>query len=431
MPPAAVGTNHHDTTDLNQPPVGLDRSGYVQQAGNYTISYNPRTPQEQSRTASQHKWSDVFSNSDIWTYLPLMRSASYVCEAIYKPLQYSMHHMDNKLGGAIYNTHNKFSFHSYPDFEKAPSILNPLDKKNIGKLSRADAYAGVVNKSESALFTLLATICLKKEYENFKQLAAYPIAVEQGKAPEDVTLSDIFHSQNPIIHSEVQRFCGKAVTRIGSGLSFTLGLPAGIIGNSIAILFERSVFSHPKTYDMINSVVGEYSRASAGEEAVAQLTFKLKNIYQQVRIEEKAQPLNRIQMQQLHDTFKKLATDVVAQRIGPSGVLYVFGGGVITPDDPDRTKQNYDYISDVAGGVVGLQREAKHLRDTTGLPGTQIWQAQHVARDVAGQFKSQAPEIAPSAQPNKLLDSVNTLEKGYVATLTRADAMQRRNLAIN
>jgi hypothetical protein len=88
-----------------------------------------------------------------------------------------------------------------------------------------------------------------------------------------------------------------------------------------------------------------------------------------------------------------VAQDIVDGRFGFEGALYIMGGGVIIPENPEQSMKNYQHVHNV--GVSGIAHEGKWIREKSGARPNQLWEAQVRATRDAGY-------VAESAKPESL-----------------------------
>lgn len=256
-------------------------------------------------------------------------------------------------------------------------------------------YKSRINYAESIAFTALALWHSKSSYDQMRDNCKLAVAAELGKDVKSIGLNDLRHSNNPLVVSAINRSFWQSLLRTGGGLSFIHSLWAGIMVNSAVITAERTVFYRPIAYDVLSKTVNDVQMNSLGMEAKSDVVDNLIRVLQAERFDHRQQMIPREQVEAMRPTLDLIAEDVINKRFGITGMMYIMGGGVIIPEDPQQTQTNYMHVRDI--GVSGVMEEAKHIKRTTHAPSTKIWEAR-LAESAKGEEK-----IAESARRDELL----------------------------
>lgn len=260
-------------------------------------------------------------------------------------------------------------------------------------------YKTRFNQVESVVFTGLAAMHSWEAGKQLKENFKLAVATEFGKDPKDVTFSDLRRSNNPLVVSAVDRFCWQTPTRLGAGLAFLGSLWGGIIANSIVISTERTIFYRPIAYDMLSKAVNDVQINNLGAEAKGEVVDNLIRVLQAERFDHRQANIPREQVEGLRPVLELVADDVIAKRFGITGLMYIMGGGVLIPEDPQQSMRNYQHVREV--GVSGVMEEAKKIKAEHKVPSNKIWDAQLVSKARSGEHGEQ--NIAESARREELL----------------------------
>ncbi len=281
--------------------------------------------------------------------------------------------------------------------------VNEEVKEVSADIKFESGYKTRFNQFESVVFTSLAA---KHSYDNYTQLLeGFKLAAgaELGKDPAKVTFGDLRRSNNPMIVSAVDRFMWQTPIRLIGGLAFAKSLWAGIVANSVVITAERTVFYRPIAYDILSKAVNDVQINSLGNEAKGEVVDNLIRVMQAQRFDHRQTLIPREQVEALRPTLELIADDVINKRFGISGMMYIMGGGVLIPENPAQSMENYKHVRDI--GVSGVVEEAKLIKERTHAPSTKIWQA-------------------------RLTEQRNSRADGFVAESARRDELLRERRAI-
>lgn len=256
-------------------------------------------------------------------------------------------------------------------------------------------YKNFINKVEAGMFTGLALLHSADGYKKLKESVKLALSAELGKDPEEIGFSDLLHSNNPLVVSAMDRLCWQTPLRVGAGLSFLPALWTGIFANSLVITAERTVFYRPLAYDVLAKAINDVQINGLGEENKAELMDNLIRVLQAERFDHRQATISREQVEALRPVLEEIANDVINKKFGIAGMIYIMGGGVLIPEDPEQSLANYRHLQEV--GVSGVAAEAANLRKRNHVPSTKIWDArlQDKGRDES--------KIAESARREELL----------------------------
>jgi len=363
-----------------------------------------------------------FNLSSFMSFYPLLRFTGYTFEAGYSPANRALQRLHRKTMEKIIdreplNWMEKTAQFCYgdtiPQTNINPYLKNRLSNREIdwgegggrkasgspGKFDPheyEDNYKTYFNKLESGVFTALAVVHSYDGYKQMKENLKLAVGTELGKDPKDVGFLDMRKSNNPIICSAVDRFSWQTPMRILGGAAFWKSLWTGIVANSLVISAERTVFYRPLAYDILSKAVNDVQINGLGQEAKGDVVDNLIRVMQAQRFDHRQKLIPREQMDALRPTLELIADDVINKRFGITGMMYIMGGGVLIPEDPAQTMENYRHVRDV--GVSGVMEEARRIRDHNHVPSTKIWEARLAEQKGRGE-----DSIAESARRDELL----------------------------
>lgn len=276
-----------------------------------------------------------------------------------------------------------------------PSLLTRLNPFNF---SDVRTY---LNIGETAAFLALATRFYHKDKADLHTNLDLAVSAERGVVKEKLADNDLWQSQNPLVQSAMDRFKWQYRLRFASAPAFSIGLPWGILANAFVITAERTAFYRPIGFDLLKRAITEVQINNLDSHlAKEKLTDDLVKVMQQTRMDHRQPTIPLNQLNGLRPTLETIAQDIIDKRFGFAGALYIMGGGVIVPEDPEQTRINYEHVRQV--GVSGIAKEAHDIQQTLKVTPAKTWEAHITAqRDAAAQ--SEKAPIAGSATREALL----------------------------
>lgn len=334
-----------------------------------------------------------FPTSTVFSYYPLLRAGGYMGEASTKLLSNKLEERMEALNEGAPKATGAFgkTVEKYIDY-----CVDRKDRLNTRKID----FMTPMVKAESIGFTGLALAFAGKDYQQLREDCGLAVSAELGKDIKDVGISDMCQSSNPIVSSAVDRFMWQTASRVGQGASFLGGLFSGIAGSTALITLERTVYYRPIAYDILRKSVNDVQLNRLGEEATPNLVDGFIRTMQATRIDQRRQLLSKEQIDGVRPVLERVAHDVINRSFGLRGVMYVLGGGVIVPDNPDLSMANYEHVFSV--GVAGVAEEGKWIRDQTGAPINKTWQT-------AVRIKRDKNYVAESAREDALVETHNDI----------------------
>ena len=204
-----------------------------------------------------------------------------------------------------------------------------------------------------------------------------------------------------MIQSAMDRHKWQYRLRYATAPTFALGLQMGILANAFVITAERTAFYRPIALDVLKRALTEVQINNLDSGLTKEkLTDDLVKVLQQLRLDHRQPTIAHSQLHGIRPTLQLIAQDIIDKKIGFSGAIYVMGGGVIVPEDPQQTQRNYAHIREV--GVSGVAKEACQIRETMHVGPAKLWEARIASqRNEAAQ--GEAPAKAASAKPDSLV----------------------------
>ncbi len=333
-----------------------------------------------------------FNLSSFMSYYPLLRWGGYVGELSTSRASKLMERKYGELQAKKLEAEKVGStFQPSSMYEKY--LLKQGQKKDY--FSGTPDFVTPLAQAEAIGFTGLATAFATKEYGDLKRNCALAVSAERGKDEKDINFWDLRGSNNPIVASAVDRFIWQTVARNGAGLSFFGGLLSGILGNTALFTLERTVFYRPIAYDILSKTVNDVQVNRLGDESQPILVDGLIRSLQASRMDHRQPLMTKKQVDDLRPVLTRIAEDIVDRNFGLRGVMYLIGGGVLVPENPDLSMRNYEHVYKL--GVSGIAQEGKMIREKTGVKANQTWQA-------SIKLEREKDYVAESARENALLD---------------------------
>jgi hypothetical protein len=306
-----------------------------------------------------------FNLSSFWAHYPLLRLAGYSFSAVESPLS-------KKLKN-FHETAQSFGEEGSWVRKKAARFLGPYDPEN-GK----ETYGNALAKGESAIFLGLAAWHAADGLRQLKDAFRPALAAELGKDEQEIDFSDLRRSNNPVIASAVDRFLWQSAAQGVAGAAFLPSLWTGIIANALVITAERTVFYRPLAFDRLSKAINDVQLNGLGEEGKEELVNNLIRTLQQTRLDHRQATIPQEQMHALRPVLRDVAEDIINRKIGITEAVYAVGGGVLIPEDPKQSRENYAHLREVR--IRGVEAEAKERKEHYHLPSTKIWQARAVGQ---------------------------------------------------
>gem|GEM_PF-3485720 len=375
-------------------------------AGSYQPQIEPST--------KSHKLTDpAFNLGSFLTYYPMLRFAGYTAEVLYSQTLKGV--KENKFDTL---TGNK-------------AFTEPLPKSFTGKIKytydntkewmhnkhhKEKKLAGYLAFAEAAAFTSMAGIYWAKEHKHFLHETDLAVAAERGFDEKEINYGHLKASKNPLIQSAYDRQYLQHRMRVAAGATFAGGIPLGIVANGLLITAERTIFYRPLGFDILKKAVVDVQSNNLGESSKDELIDNLIRVMQQTRRDHDRDTISREQIDGLRPVLDKVADDIIDGRFGFEGALYIMGGGVIIPENPEQSMKNFQHVHNV--GVSGIAHEAKWIREKSGARPNQLWEEQMRATRSDGY-------VAESAQSDSLKKFQNQLSARGPAAAGSRDGSRR------
>ncbi len=263
----------------------------------------------------------------------------------------------------------------------AESVIYAKEEKEL-KVEKAKPHTEEFNPQRAAPQFLRATETLayglvtywafRKENKQLVDDCALAISAENGTDEKDIHtgMMDLLsgplrQSKNPIIVSAVDRQIWQNALRIPATAAMFFSIDIGVALNSLITTFERTAFSRPIAIDTLRKTIIDVQLNGLGEETKPTLVDNLIKILQQVRTDHKQEQIPKEQIDGLRPVLNLVADDVINKKFGFEGMLHIMGGGVLMPEHPDISLQNYEKmrnhdIADIAKSKHELLNSLPH-----------------------------------------------------------------------
>jgi hypothetical protein len=269
------------------------------------------------------------------------------------------------------------------------------------KLSKHPESINCFYSFEAALVTAVSMSMTCAEIVNKVKEFDLTLAAELGKDRDKINCLDFFQSKNPIVMIERDRMVCKTFTRLAGGASFVGGLTTGLIVSSIALGAERTVYYVDSPYDILSKAMNEvhYNHLS-GDVAKENLVTAFQKAMQGMYGDRDRNIITEKEMQELKPVLLKVADDVVNKRIGVESIYGIIGGGIIVVGDPEKSANNYEFVSNNMMEAVVEVAKSKRLENSI-LSGNVV----NFKRPWAYQLRDRGieehnPKLATSARPD-------------------------------
>ncbi len=251
------------------------------------------------------------------------------------------------------------------------SILAPIGvKKLISKVTgetderelerKTKEAKKIVGRTEAAAFSGWSLFSFFKEKRQLKEQLRNTVAAEFGMNPGRVGLIDLRRSANPLVESTVDKFFSKNAIRFGTDIWFWVNLNFGILMKAIGITAERSVFVQKTAYEQLTGIVHDAWTLNAMSRS--ELSGNLIRVLQTSFRDHKVRPLDKEMVDNNRELFDKMAQAILEHKMGLAEVVYVMGGIMLKPEDPQLSLQNFNNV--LEKGLIAI---AKEKYDTGGV----------------------------------------------------------------
>lgn len=322
--------------------------------------------------------------SSLASFYATFRLLGYVCDPMYGILHDRVRDVQNYLRSFTTGTLTK---HYLKHYGKEYKPSNVELKASTKVLESIDKIAGLhprhyLNVGETAAFFALARHYTKKDRKDLHTNLDLAVAAERGVVSDKLPDKELWDSKNPIVESAMDRHLWQTRMRHGAAPFFLAGLPWGILANAFVITAERTAFYRPIAYDVLKKAVTDVQVHNLDSGLVKEkLTDDLIKVLQQQRIDHRMSVIPHNQIHAIRPTLETIAQDVIDKKFGFAGMIYIMGGGVIVPEDPEQTRLNYEHVRTV--GVSGIAREGKIIQEQLKVGPARTWEA-HIAAQRAG-----------------------------------------------
>ena len=281
----------------------------------------------------------------------------------------------------------------YGVFRRGLIKLQQKARENVGKLGvnytdwpkvfeKDPSY--ILNGVEAAAFLSLAHHYTKKDRKDLHVNLDLAVAAERGLVSDKVDIKELWQSKNPIIESAMDRHMWQYRLRYGAAPFFLASLPIGILANAFVITAERTAFYRPIAYDVLKKAVTDVQIHNLDSDLVkSKLTDDLIKVLQQQRMDHRLASIPHEQIHAIRPVLSTIAQDIIDKKFGFAGMIYIMGGGVIVPEDPEQTRLNYEHVQKV--GVSGIAREGKIIREQLNVGPAKTWEAHISAQRAAAE----------------------------------------------
>ncbi len=256
-----------------------------------------------------------------------LRTTCYVAQALFPIVtNYFQHRQDGNAGAMSLTDHRQAIVDQYND--------TPVDVSN--------AVISNYLRAESTIFAGMAVSYGAMEVQKLMEDSKVALALEYDKPQDEVTLGDLMHSENPMVQSHFRLSCLKNAVRAVSGSGFAFNLEAGLVGIAVDIGLERTVFAAKTSYDKLKHVINHaQTNAHSGNAACEIMANDLQEVMQLMRENQGKVHVCQHDMLKLRDVTEMIADDVLKQVMSIEDMIAVMGGGIINPDDPNQSMENY------------------------------------------------------------------------------------------
>lgn len=255
----------------------------------------------------------------------------------------------------------------------AGATLNQKTLHYVNKITRLKP-AYYLNVAETAAFFALARHYTKKDRKDLHTNLDLAVAGERGIVSDTLPDKELWESKNPIVESVMDRHKWQTRMRHGAAPFFLAGLPWGILANAFVITAERTAFYRPIAYDVLKKAVTDVQVNNLDSALVKdKLTDDLIKVLQQERMDHRQPVIPHKQIHAIRPVLTTIAQDIIDKKFGFAGMIYVMGGGVIVPEDPEQTRLNYEHVRQV--GVSGIAREGKIIQEQLKVGPARTWEA--------------------------------------------------------
>ena len=370
-------------------------------------------PQIEASTKS-HKLTDpAFNLGSFLTYYPMLRLLGYSAEITYSAMNNTAKETSKKANST---TSGMRAEKTAPTEKITPKNVYAKTKNWLATEHESGALKRNLGLAEAGIFSGMAAIYWAKERKTFLQETDLAVAAERGYDEKDINYAHLKASKNPLIQSAYDRFQLQHATRFGAGLFFAGGIPLGVIANGVLITAERTIFYRPLAFDILKKAVVDVQSNNLGESSKDELVDNLIRVQQQARRDHDKPTISREEIDGLRPVIEKISDDIIDGRFGFEGALYIMGGGVIIPENPEQSMKNFQHVHNV--GISGIAHEAKWIREKSGARPNQLWEAQMRATRSEGY-------VAESAQPDSLKKFQNQLSGRGPAAVGSRDGSRR------
>jgi hypothetical protein len=415
IPAQGVAAPIFKNSDPVQPDFGAQfrPAAAARQAAMQSASFMPfiyKQPENQKKKGIfgiEYPKFDV--ESSLASFYASFRLVGYICDPMYSVAKKRFQNFQEDSEKIVNKIFRQSSTVAANDLAKASTVQKA--HYYAYKLTKVQP-THFLNIVETAAFFALARHYTKKDRRDLHTNLDLAVAGERGIVSDVLPDKDLWESKNPIVESAMDRHKWQTRMRHGAAPFFLAGLPWGILANAFVITAERTAFYRPIAYDVLKKAVTDVQVHNLDSQlAKDRLTDDLIKVLQQQRMDHRQPVIPHKQIHAIRPVLETIAQDVIDKKFGFAGMIYIMGGGVIVPEDPEQTRINYEHVRQV--GVSGIAREGKIIQEQLKVGPARTWEA-HIAAQRAETVETNDRGRGSASRESVLRQRQELLAKGPV-----------------
>ncbi len=204
---------------------------------------------------------------------------------------------------------------------------------------RTRGFKDVLNLVEAATFLGITTWMHHREKQQMLADCREAVALETGKAPDQVTSGDVRHSSNPLIALQEKQLRHKNRLRLITDLTFAYNLVGGIVSKLANYAVETTTLRRPLAYSQMVGALEQSQTAALGLLGRDTLVERLAEAVQQTRAEAGLPAHPEAALQACLPVLREAAAHFCQNRLKTGHMLHLVG--VAATDSAEQLRSEW------------------------------------------------------------------------------------------
>lgn len=210
----------------------------------------------------------------------------------------------------------------------------------------------IVNALEMIVFEAAALWAVIRDKRRLRRPLSLVVAAELGKDPDEITLKDIFASENPIIQTAMNQRKALYVLRFTQPFTFLYSLNVGLTLMGLEIVSERTAYISKNSYEQLQKLAEEIKNNQLGKWSRDTVVARFVDLIQLNRSDHKTPPIQIHDLQKYFPMLGEMADLMIEKKWRQSEMVYVLGQIIRDPADFQKAQETYNDVCSY--GLLGI-----------------------------------------------------------------------------